>query len=407
MAGLGPWPENRRVAVAVSGGADSSALALLAAGWGQPLALIVDHRLRPGSGAEAALTAGRLAGRGIPARVLRLDGLVPGPALPERARHARYAALGEACRAAGLGHLLLGHHAGDQAETVLMRSRRGSGMRGRAGMAAIHATRDVCLIRPLLGVAPARLRATLRAARLDWVEDPTNRDWRFLRPRLRAELAAADPAVLLDGAAEAGRARAVQDQAIAAELASRATIRPEGFVLVTPGPLSAAAFAALVQSVSGSAYPPRPAAVAACAAAPHAATLAGTRLLPAGRLGAGWLLVREAAAMAPPVAAEPGAVWDGRFALGADAQSPAGSRLGAVGAAAAGLRAASRLPAAVLATLPALWQDGRLIAVPHLLWPDAAACAHAPLAWLPARPACGNVFLPSSRGCATMAHTLC
>ena len=136
-------------------------------------------------------------------------------------------------------------------------------------------------------------------------------------------------------------------------------------------------------------------------------TLAGTRLMPAGRLGAGWLLVREAAAMAPPVTAVPGAVWDGRFALGPDATPPAGSTLGAVGAAAAGLRAASRLPAAVLATLPALWQDGCLVAVPHIHWPDAAACARVPLAWLPARPACGNAFLPPSRGCATMAGTLC
>ncbi len=407
MAGLGPWPEDRRIAVAVSGGADSSALALLAAGWGRPLALIVDHGLRPGSDAEAAATAQRLAGRGIPSRRLRLDGLLPGPALPERARRARYAALEEVCRAAGLAHLLLGHHAGDQAETVLMRTRRGSGPRGRAGMAAIAATRDAWLIRPLLGIAPVRLRATLRAAGLAWVEDPTNRDWHFLRPRLRAELAAADPAMLLDAAEAAGRARAQQDRAVAAELASRATIRPEGFALVIPGPLSAAALAALVQSISGAAYPPRPAAVASWAAAPRAMTIAGTRLMPAGRLGGGWLLVREAAAMAPPVMAAPGAVWDGRFALGPEAAPSAGCMFGAVGAAAAGLRAASRLPAAVLATLPALWHDGRLVAVSHIPWPDAVACAPVPLAWQPARPACGNVFVPSSWGCATMAPTLC
>lgn len=407
MAALGPYPADRRVAVAVSGGADSLALALLAAGWGQPRALIVDHRLRPGSGAEAETAAARLAARGIAARVLRLGGLAPGPALPERARRARYAALGAACREAGLAHLLVGHHAGDQAETVLMRKRRGSGARGLAGMGAVSAHLDLCILRPLLGAAPARLRATLRAASLAWAEDPTNTDHHFLRPRLRAELAASDPAPLLAAAADAGGARAAEDAAIAATIAACAAVHPAGFALLPPGPIAPAALATLIQAVSGTAYPPRADAVAACGAAPRAMTLGGARLLPAGRLGPGWLLIREAAAMAPPVAAARGAVWDGRFALASNSSPPPCSMIGALGPAAAGLRRASPLPAAVLATLPALWQGERLITVPHLLWPDPAACAGVAFGWQPARPAAAGAFLPPNRGCGTLMHALC
>ncbi len=117
LAPLGPFEPRVQLAVAVSGGADSTALALLADAWarargGAVLALIVDHGLRAESAAEAALTMARLAARGIAARVLTLRGLERGPALAARARAARYAALEAACRAAGVVHLLLGHHAG-------------------------------------------------------------------------------------------------------------------------------------------------------------------------------------------------------------------------------------------------------------------------------------------------------
>ncbi|MBV9755783.1 MAG: tRNA lysidine(34) synthetase TilS, partial [Alphaproteobacteria bacterium] len=110
---LGPFGPESRLAVAVSGGADSTALALLAAGWtgtrgGSVLALVVDHGLRPESGAEAALALRRLAERGIPGRLLPIAGLDRGPALAERARRARYAALEQACRKAGIVHLMLG-----------------------------------------------------------------------------------------------------------------------------------------------------------------------------------------------------------------------------------------------------------------------------------------------------------
>jgi tRNA(Ile)-lysidine synthase len=162
---LGPF--GAIVAVAVSGGADSMALALLtrdfvAARGLAMLALIVDHGLRAESAAEAALAARRLAAIGIDARLLRVEGLSAGPGLAERARTARYDILARACGAAGIVHLLLGHHARDQAETVMMRAAAGSGPAGLAGMAAWRAGGDFSLLRPLLGVPPGRLRARIR-----------------------------------------------------------------------------------------------------------------------------------------------------------------------------------------------------------------------------------------------------
>jgi tRNA(Ile)-lysidine synthase len=404
---LGPFEPQPRLAVAVSGGADSLALALLADAWargrgGDVLALIVDHGLRPESAAEAALTQARLAARRIPARVLTLRGLARGPALAARARAARYAALETACAAEGRLHLLLGHHAADQAETLAMRVLAGSGPAGRAAMPAIVERAQVRLLRPLLAVPPVRLRATLRAVGLGWVEDPSNSDPATLRARLRA--ARADPdgtgpgtAAAVAATAKAGRERGWTEHEMAAVLARRASLHPEGYALLSPGCLPAAALAGLLRVVGGADWAPPPDRVARLACAPRAATLGGVRLLPAGRLrpGGGWLVVREAAAMAPAVPARPGVVWDGRFRLAADADLPDGLELGALGEAARELRRhATHLPAAVLRTLPALWQGGKLAAVPflgypHLLWHHCCRTEFAPRS-----PLAGAPFAP-------------
>ncbi len=357
MDRLGPWDASRRVAVAVSGGADSLALALLTKAWGDPVAFIVDHGLRAASAAEAAWARDVLTARGIPATILRLQDLRPGAA---RARAARYAALSAACRAAGLVDLLLGHHAGDQAETVLMRQRRGSGPDGLAGMAALTETADIRLVRPLLPVDPQRLRATVAAAGLVPVEDPTNTDLRATRARLRQEIGS-DRAGLLAIAAAAGRAR-VQSQAhIARELAERVQFFPEGFAVLSPGPVGERTLATLLRSLSGRQFPASR--VGGLAACPRVATMAGVQLQQAGRLGPGWLLVREAAAMRPGVPARPGVVWDGRWRV---SDGSFAGILGALGQAAGTVRHASRLPFSVLRTLPAFWLDSVLSDVPHL-----------------------------------------
>jgi len=375
------------------------ALAWLAAGWarargGTVQALIVDHGLRAGSAEEAALTRTRLERIGVAAEVRRLAGLGPGPAVAERARAARYRALAAACRAQGILHLLLGHHAADQAETLMMRVLSGSGPAGLAGMAALREEASLRLLRPLLGVPPGRLRATLRAAGIGWVEDPSNADLRTLRARLRGW--GADPhgagtglASLVHAAATAGRQRAAAERRCARLLAAGASIFPEGYARLAPGALPPSCLAAVLQAVSGADYPPPIAALQRLARRPAAATLAGVRLLPTQR---GLLVLREAAAQQGPVPAEPGAVWDRRFRLADAAEPPAGATIRALGADAARMRGRSVLPSAVLQVLPAVRHREALFAVPHIGYPDAATCEALPLVFSPGRPTAGAAW---------------
>ena len=364
MDPLGPWAGTSRIAVAVSGGADSFCLAVLTAQWAKVrgielLGLVVDHGLRANSTPEAELTVGRLAACGIASRILTLDALYPGSALAERARTARYAILTSCCRAAGIVDLLVGHHAGDQAETVLMRRRAGSGPDGLAGMASLAETDELRLLRPLLALAPDRLRGTLTALGLKWVEDPSNQDVRALRTRLRHELA--DPegqpglaADLLDEAGHEGDRRMARDIEQARLLGLSAMLRPEGFAVLPPVLIPARALSALIRTIAGAAYPPMLERVAALIRNPRPATLAGTQLMPAGKLGPGWLLLREAAQVEAPVPAVVGALWDGRFRLDTDVGLPPGLMITALGEDAAGERSRTGLPSAVLGVMPTL-----------------------------------------------------
>lgn len=210
----------RGLVLAVSGGPDSTALLLLAARWAKDLsarrkaapgllAVTVDHGLRPQAAAEAA-AVGRLARRlGVPHRVLRWTGRKPKSGLQEAARQARYRLLAQAAARAGYGHILTAHTLDDQAETVLFRLARGSGLGGLAGMAAAglvpvpDAASAIFLVRPLLHVAKARLIATLEAAGIGYSDDPSNRDPRFARARLRSFM----PALAREGLDAHGLAR--------------------------------------------------------------------------------------------------------------------------------------------------------------------------------------------------------
>lgn len=413
MQDFAPFAADRRIAVAVSGGADSLCLAWLAVRWGMPLALIVDHGLRQGSAAEAALTRARLAGFGVPARILRLTGLAAGPGLAARARCARYAALTTACRSEGLTDLLLGHHARDQAETLLLRRGRGSGPAGLAGMAAVRETEWLRLLRPLLSVPPGRLRATLRMAEVAWVEDPSNDDARAARTAARRHLAdpngtGAETQRLGAAARRHGEARRGAAHRIAAALAAQAVIRPEGFVVLPRQPWPADAFAALLRIVAGAPYPLARAGVETLAADPRPATLGGVRLLGAGRLGRrgqdDLLLVREAAAMQPPVNATPDAIWDGRFRLLARGTLPPETRIGAVGADAPRLRSATDLPAAILETLPALRIAGGLVAVPLIGYDRGYFDGRVSVVFSPPEPASGAPFAPGGDAVGAAAH---
>ncbi len=396
MACMGPFAAAPRLAAGVSGGADSLALALLARDWarahgGSLLALVVDHGLRSESGAEAALTVSRLAALGIDARLLKICDLRLGSAMAERARAARYEILARACAEAGIVDLLVGHHAEDQAETAMIRVLSRSGDRGLAAMPAVAEGVRVRLLRPLLRVSPDILRSMLRGLGVAWVDDPSNRDRRALRPRLRLLSAPFDTRAVAEATRVAGRARAMGEAGDAEALARLVTIRPEGFAIVRPGALPAEALAALIRALSGQPYGPSGERVEGVARERSAVTVGGVRFLPAGRLGPGWLAVREASRMHGAIPAVSGAVWDGRFRLVRAAGE--GLSLGALGRDARELRAHSDLPHAVLATLPAIRRGKVLVSVPLLGYPDEDACAHFRLVFSPSRPVAGAPFL--------------
>ena len=370
MAALGPWPgAGVPVAVAVSGGAASMALAVLARQWRPDVVgLVVDHGLRAESGREAVQTISRLSALGMPARLLVLDGLERGPRMAERARRMRYAALFAACREIGALDLLVAHHAGDQAETVMMRRRAASGDDGLAAMALATPVADVRIVRPLLSFTKPALYATVRAAGVAWVEDPSNTDLRTERARARQALAqdGALDAALKAQAGQAGLARMERDRADAAWLATHACFHPGGWVVLPPRLAPPRILSALIRVVGGHEYPPDRRRITLLATTPQPATLAGVAIMP-WRDGQ-WLVVREEAAVAPRMPACAGCIWDQRFVLRAAALPP-GCEVGAAGPVAPWWpRAWGRpaWPARVLRTLPALWQGTRVVAVPHM-----------------------------------------
>ncbi len=321
MEGLAPFERAPRLAVALSGGADSSTLALLAGDWaagrgGTLLALIVDHGLRAGSAAEAARLAERCMARGFDARVLVWTGSKPGRAVEEAARRARYRLLEDACRRHRVLHLLVGHHLADQAETVAMRREAGSGDLGLAGMSACVERPGMRLLRPFLGVAPARLRATLAARGESWLEDPMNRDRRFTRVRLRQDgVAAPDPA------AAARRSRLERETAaglagmVRLDAGGVATLH-RGRFRALPERLRLAVLARLAMTVGGLDYPPRGRRLAALAGKLDAPDPVRATLGRCLWRGAGVATVSREERNVPVVEGEGAShevLWDGRF----------------------------------------------------------------------------------------------
>jgi tRNA(Ile)-lysidine synthetase-like protein len=193
-----------RVLVAVSGGPDSTALlhalARLRARLGCEIqAAVVDHGLRPEAAAEARAVTEACRRLQLHCGVLVVDvsgGRRRGESLQTAARRLRLAALQEAAAAAGCQRVALGHTADDQAETVLFRIVRGTGLRGLSGIPY----RRGPFVRPLLDVRRAQVLGFLRRHGVGFVEDPSNRDRRFARTRVRHEwlpfLAAENPRVV-------------------------------------------------------------------------------------------------------------------------------------------------------------------------------------------------------------------
>jgi tRNA(Ile)-lysidine synthase len=236
--------ETGPLGIAVSGGPDSLALLLLAeaAVPGRVRAATVDHGLRPESAGEAAFVASLCAERRIPHATLPVEVSRSGKGLQAAAREARYAALGGWMHRDGIGTLLTAHHADDQAETLLMRLNRGTGLGGLAGIRAAspfpQGGEKARLCRPLLGWRREELGRLVRDCGLTPVDDPANADEAYDRVRIRRRLAEApwlDPAALARSAAALAEAEEALDAVAAGLFAERAKTDGEALHLDPEG----------------------------------------------------------------------------------------------------------------------------------------------------------------------------
>lgn len=344
-----PLERHPRLAVAVSGGSDSLALLHLLARWREELGsrpqitvLTVDHGLRPESRGEAELVGSIAAGLGLKHAILTWAGPQDrGGRLQERARTARYDLMTAYCHANAIAAILTAHHLDDQAETFLMRLKRGSGLDGLAAIPEESVWAGIAVLRPLLDIPKARLAATLKASGLAWVEDPSNNDQRFERARVRASCEALaklglSPEALARSAKRLARARVAIERSTDDFLARQATISEAGYCLFAPKALAAApaeiALRALSRGlalVGGRGEPIRLAKLEALLSALEldpgkTRTLGGCRI---ASVGAELGIFRETrGADLPEIELRPGeqALWDNRFRveLGKSESSP-------------------------------------------------------------------------------------
>jgi tRNA(Ile)-lysidine synthase len=230
---LAPLADAAAILLAVSGGPDSTALLVMTANWARRRdgpriqAATVDHRLRAEAAVEAAAVGDLCRTLAVPHQTLPWGGEKPKTRLQERGREARYALLTDHARAIGAAAVVTAHHLDDQAETVLFRLLRGSGIAGLAGMAARTERGGVTLARPLLGIAKADLVAYCEAEGVAFARDPSNGDPRYARTRMRAlmKCAAAEGLEATSLARLARRAAQVEDALASQTAVAEARLR--------------------------------------------------------------------------------------------------------------------------------------------------------------------------------------
>ncbi len=274
MTALGPFEPKPKLAVAFSGGADSTAMVLLAARWakrrgGEVLAVTVDHGLRSDSAVEAKLAQSRIKAIGIDGTILRWKNSQPSSGIQNAARIARYELMSGWCRRKGILHLLLAHHQEDQAETMLHRLGRQTGADGLAGMARIRETADIRLLRPCLNVSRNRLQAVVETKGVKWVEDPSNQDPAYARVRLRNLLPALEgeqisPVALGGTALRLAEVRQSMESQTASVLAKTTEMSSLGYarldrvaIIDTEREIARRILERLLGTVGGNVYPAR------------------------------------------------------------------------------------------------------------------------------------------------------
>ena len=385
-----------KLALAVSGGADSVALMLLAARWRALIGgeapdvtvLTVDHGLRPESGDEARWVEHLAVSMDFSHATLSWDAPKPINRIQERARTARYELMVDYCHREGIAQLATAHHLDDQAETLLMRLARGSGVDGLAAIRPERQWSGISLLRPLLDMPKGRLIAMLKRANQSWLEDPGNGSSRYERNRLRAAMRELqqqgfDPEKL---ALSAKRLRRAQDALEAAtdDLLQRSlslfdtgycTLKTADFASA-PTEIAMRGLRRALLAIGGGLEPPRLCKLERLtdrlgARDDMVATLAGCRISLRGPV---IRIVREKGRLGFPVmtvSAGDVGLWDHRFRV-----SISPTMTGTLDVRALGSQAFARLrrqasfgspvPTDVASGLVSFWRDDRLIAVPHL-----------------------------------------
>jgi tRNA(Ile)-lysidine synthase len=376
------------VVLAVSGGPDSIALLRLAASWnGGPKfsVLTVDHGLRPESARETAQVERWARAWGLEAQVLRLTGSKPRTAIQAAAREARYRRMAEWCAANGAQAIVTAHTLDDQAETLLMRLARGSGVDGLSAMPAQTLLYGMNVFRPLLDIPRSALKAHLDAIGQGYILDPSNGDSAFERVRVRKANGALralglTAKALALSAKRLGRARRALDEAAGALESYCVSYQPEGHAVIdrmayfdAPEEMQVRVLMRVLAVAGGPVKAPQLAAVERAVAwmtaeTGSSRTLGGCRIT---RRRAGFIVGRELGRMRTArVTIHPGetVLWDSRFAVHLAREAKNDMELLPLWKARPGaaIKRPAGLPDFVFQTLPALLSAGEIALVPQL-----------------------------------------
>ena len=387
-----------RLAVAVSGGADSLALMVFLAEQGlKPSVLSVHHQMRAEATKEIEYVA-------MIAERFHLSHYVlssthepphePPPRTQAQARALRYALLSQWCNENAIQACALAHHAHDQAETFLFRLARGSGIGGLAAMREEIIHQGCCFVRPLLDVPKEALKTFLQQRNIQWCEDPSNVSPKYTRTHLGKALDNLSPCLSVDDFCQAAQGAFLLKQELQKRVEAFLTQKGQGFAagyyqvdkraLIEQDPIIAEAILAyLIQWVSGAPFRPRHLALSSLNeliknAAHTASTLGYCQIQQKGEV---LYFYKELAFVEPPIPVSAQQVlWDKRFSyhpppISTNRQANLkGLEIGALGI--EGQRQVelmdkdAPIPKMIRASLPALWRDGELVAVPHLHFGD-------------------------------------
>ncbi len=389
------FENTRHLAVAVSGGADSVALMWLMARWrgagggNRPVlsVLSVDHGLRAASAGEADQVGLWARNMGFEHHVMRWQGVKPESSVQARARAARYRLMARWCRKREADGLVLAHHLDDQAETVLMRLGRGSGLDGLCGMRSASWREGVLFSRPLLDIPKERLVATLKVAGQPWLEDPSNQDLRFERVRIRRVLAQIDDAgitarALCQSAKRLAKTRDALDGMADALFKEAGRFSPAGWCRMDLRKMQMAEhetglrlFRRVLLAIGGGQHPPAHEKLLrlyerVVARGGAGATLAGCRVFEkAGEL---WVVREMRGKDFCALELAPGGedIWDNRFAVTAPDDGGGCYQVRMLGdegwkIVKNQVMQAKNLPAAAGRGMVSFWRGGELVAVPH------------------------------------------